>query len=134
MKTINCLCILFLLLSSCSKNNSKEPDKPDLPKSVVGYWVGKYGNGDDAPNSPYMFLLKNDGTMRAYDNPDTTLQNKTDGVYTFESNKLTCSYKFNESFDLSATATLSADGKTLTGTFGSRPNTTGRGNFKMTRQ
>jgi hypothetical protein len=78
MKTLYLLLsvITVLAIASSCKKSSNSP----APKSVVGYWVGDYGSGTATPSEGYAFLFRTNGTVRVYNNSDTTTALAAEGI------------------------------------------------------
>ncbi|MDE3213508.1 MAG: hypothetical protein KGM98_09765 [Bacteroidota bacterium] len=123
--------IIVMSIFSCSKKNAT------TTPSVVGYWAGVYGNGIATPSIFYSFLIRSNGTVRIYaNNADTAAADLAVGNYSYTSSTITINkYSYiNGTGTYSVTGTLSADGKTWSGTWGAGANTTGGGTFSVTKQ
>ncbi|MCU0471631.1 MAG: hypothetical protein MUF58_23920 [Arcicella sp.] len=110
------------LIQSCSKSEAPAP-------SMVGYWVGKYGNGSGAAQRDLSYLLYANGTMRIYDgnNTDTAKADKGKGTYFVSGTKIngTGTSLVNSTYRFSFVATTDEQFTTMSGTWGSGTTTTG---------
>jgi hypothetical protein len=113
----------MMLLVSVSCKKKKDP--PPAP-TVIGYWVGKYGNGSDAATLDYAFVFKSDGTVKVYaNNADTSRATKGDGTYTISGTRITSTYVYPGNLRYSAIGTVDANFKIMTGTWGNGTVSTG---------
>ena len=121
--------IAIALFEACSKSKDPEPTP-----SILGFWVGKYGNSAGAANADYAFLFKADGSLKVYANDaDTSKATKAVGTYFISGTKITASYTYPGNAKYSAAATADVNFKTLSGTWGSGTSTTGN-TFFMNKQ
>ncbi len=114
---------LFLTIgiaaTSCKKESTPTP-------TVVGYWVGKYGNGAAAATLDYAFLFKADGTVKVYaNNADTSLASKAEGTYSVSGTKINTTYTYPGNIKYSSVSNADAEFTTMSGTWGSGTSTTG---------
>lgn len=79
LKTSTLAFLLGLVFISCKKDEADEP-------SPVGFYVGLEGLGTDVPNYDIALLIRDNGTIRYYDSPDTTKGAKREGTYTMNGN------------------------------------------------
>jgi hypothetical protein len=84
-----------ITFTSCKKEHA-------IPKpSVVGYWKGKFGIGQQNDTHGYAFIFRENGTVRVYyyssSNPDTTVAAIADGTYLLTGNQVNTThiYLFN---------------------------------------
>ena len=111
--------LLGLLLNACKKDNAVAP-------SMVGYWVGKYGNTSGAAQTDYAFLLDANGSMKVYaNNADTAKASKAKGTYFISGTKINGTYAYSVNQNYSFTATSDEKFTTLSGSWGSGTTTTG---------
>jgi hypothetical protein len=79
-----------ILLSSCKKENPPAP-----PASITGFWKGKFGFGPTTyPDQRYAFLFRSDGTVRVFDNTDTSNAAIAEGTYAVNSSIVTTTYTY----------------------------------------
>jgi hypothetical protein len=85
---------LFFLAIAASFMVMATSCKKDDPKpSIIGFWKGKSGSGDDIPSGPFSILLKSDNTTRFYSGfTDTANVDKFDGTFTYINNIMTATY------------------------------------------
>ncbi len=121
------ICTLIIVWAGCTRN--------DPAPGVIGFWQGKYGVGNNYPTSGYSFLFRGDGTVRVFDNLDTTTANKAEGTYTFQGYDVTTHYTFLNGGDtFSSVAKINVRLSFMEGTWGRGGNTSGMGNFFIARQ
>ncbi|MBZ4189635.1 hypothetical protein [Niabella beijingensis] len=119
--------LLLFLAPACKKDKDETP-----PPSVVGFWEGKYGNGNTVPGLPYFFLFRSNGTVRVYaDNSDTTAAGKAEGTYIVTGATVKTTYTYPPSTSYSTTASVDAGFSAMDGTWGSGANTSGNGTFRI---
>ena len=123
------LCIIF---SSCKKSNDPAPTAP----GYVGLWKGKYGTTTAYPTAGYAFLFRNDGTVRVFNNADTTSGSKAEGTYAISGGTVTTTYTYLApgSGQYSTSTTINPNYTFQEGTWGSGTNTTNGGNFFIVKQ
>jgi hypothetical protein len=110
---------LILLTNACKKEETVAP-------SMVGYWVGKYGNSSGAAQTDYAFLLDANGTMKVYaNNADTAKASKAKGTYFVSGVKINGTYTYPGNLSYSFTATADEKFTTMSGSWGSGSSTTG---------
>lgn len=123
--------ILLAALGGCDD----DPTGPD-PTTIVGFWTGKYGSGNDYPTAGYAFLFANDGTVSVWDGTDTTTTaGKAEGTYTLTGSTVTTNYTYivgGGTFSTSGTVTPQFT--FLEGTWGSGANTTNGGRFFVVKE
>ncbi|SDC81362.1 hypothetical protein [Niabella drilacis] len=120
--------IAVFILAGCKK---KKEDLPPAP-SVVGYWEGKYGNGNAVPGQPYFFLFRSNGTVRVYaDNADTASAGKAEGTYIVSGNTVKTTYTYPPATSYSTQAVVDAGFATMDGTWGSGASVSGNGTFRI---
>ena len=111
--------LLGLLINACKKDETVAP-------SMVGYWVGKYGNSSGAAQTDYAFLLDANGTMKVYaNNADTAKASKAQGTYFISGTKINGSYAYPGNIKYSFTAVSDEKFTTMSGNWGSGISTTG---------
>jgi hypothetical protein len=126
MKTLklSLLAAAAMLAISCSKTETPKP-------SINGLWIGKYSSGATAyPIYGYAFLFRPDGTVRVFNDADTTVANKAEGTYAILGSTITTNYKFitgGQSY--STSAKINENYTFMEGTWGSGTNVTSGGNF-----
>lgn len=121
------LCLTALVMVSCTRN--------DPPPGVIGFWQGKFGVGNNNPTNGYCFIFRGDGTVRVFDNQDTTVANKAEGTYSFLGYDVTTKYTFlNGGDSYSSTAKINVRLSFMEGTWGRGNNTSGMGHFYINRQ
>ncbi|GAB3026545.1 hypothetical protein GCM10027051_34170 [Niabella terrae] len=125
IKTLMAVAFFLLCgLLACKKDNPKP--------TVVGYWTGEYGNGNDIPSHPYYFLFRSNGTVRVYaDSEDTATAGKAEGTYIVTGNTVKTTYLYPPSTSYSTTATVDEGFTTMDGTWGSGASTSGLGTFRI---
>lgn len=122
--------ITAMSLSACKKDDPKP--------GLTGFWTGKYGNVDSYPTSGYAFLFRGDGTVRVFNNSDTTgaAVSKAEGIYSFLGSTVTAKYTYLGV----AGATYSVSAKVndqftfMEGTWGPGENTSGSGKYFLVKQ
>jgi hypothetical protein len=123
------LCLLF---SSCKKDNT--PAAPADP-AYVGLWKGKYGTGTAYPSYGYAFLFRNDGTVRVFNDSDTTTASKAEGIYSILGSTVNTTYKYiSGGSQYSTAAVMDLKASFIEGTWGSGTNTTNGGKFFVVKQ
>jgi len=117
-------------LSACKKDDPKP--------GLTGFWTGKYGNGNDYPTSGYAFLFRGDGTVRVFNNSDTTSAavTKAEGIYSFLGSTVTAKYTYltggNPTYSVSAK--VNDQFTFMEGTWGPGDNTSGNGRYFLVKQ
>lgn len=122
-KTVIFVGLLFtlVLVQSCKKDDEAAP-----APTVVGYWVGKYGNGAGAATLDYAFLFRADGTLKVYaNNTDTAAAAKATGTYWISGTKVNTTYTYPGNMKYSSASTADENFTTMSGTWGSGTVTTG---------
>jgi hypothetical protein len=109
---------LFFLAIAASFMVMATSCKKDDPKpSIIGFWKGKGGSGDDIPSEPFSILLKSDNTTRFYNGfTDTANVDKFDGTFTYVNNIMTAIYPEVEvklTAQVNAPITLMQQGKII---------------------
>ncbi|WP_375448319.1 hypothetical protein [uncultured Fibrella sp.] len=118
---------ILSIAGACSKKDDPTP-------TMIGFWVGKYGNGSSAATIDYAFLLKSDGSMKVYaNNADTAKASKASGTYFISGTKINGSYVYAGTDKYSMTATTDDKFTTMSGSWGSGTTTTGN-TFFMTKR
>ncbi len=70
------LLTVLLFTAACSKKNSAPA------KTLTGYWVGAFSYGNAYPTGYYGIIFRPDGTVRIYEDADTTKSLATsEGTY-----------------------------------------------------
>jgi hypothetical protein len=87
-KTSALALLLGIVFISCKKDK-EEP-------SPVGFFVGLEGLGTDVPIYDFALLIRDNGTVRYYDSPDTTKGASREGTYTMNGNLIDFRIKFTE--------------------------------------
>ena len=124
------LCTVAVLFA-CSKK-----DNPPTP-NIVGYWTGLYGTvSQPTPYLDYAVLFRSNGTVRVFDDLDTSNSFRSEGTYTVSGNTVKTTYAYVGMPDdtYSTSATLNANLTTMTGTWGRYSSTSGLGAFNLTKQ
>ena len=142
LKIILPLLVLIVGLASCKKDDpeviTNTVNVPVTPTpTIVGLWKGKYGNGAGVyPSSGYAFLYRADGTVRVFNNTDTTIAAKGEGTYLKSGSIVTCTYTYvtGGTGTFSTSATIDANMTFLEGTWGSGTNTTNGGLYFVNKQ
>jgi len=117
-----------LIITGCKK---KKEDAPPAP-AVVGYWEGKYSDGNAVPDLSYFFLFRSNGTVRVYaDDADTVAAGKAEGTYIVNGNTVKTTYTYAPSTSYSTQAIVDAGFATMEGTWGSGANVSGNGTFRI---
>jgi hypothetical protein len=158
MKNIIFLFVTIFLLSviftSCSKPNVSTTtttwdtthvndtttirDTLPYPATIIGFYVGQIGNSTDYPTFQMDFLLRSDGTVRAYNNNistpgyfDTSAIPPAEGLYTVSGDTVftTCAYVSNPTDIFSTMAILNSDSTYMEGSWGFGSVNTGGGYF-----
>lgn len=122
-KTVTFVGLLFtlVLVQACKKDKEEAP-----APSVVGFWVGKYGNGSNAADLDYAFLFRADGTLKIYaNNADTAAATKATGTYWISGTKVNTTFTYSNNLKYSSASTADANFTTMSGTWGSGTVTTG---------
>lgn len=125
-----CFVLVFL---SCKKSSDPAP-APD--PAYVGFWKGKYGNGATAyPANGYAFLFRKDGTVRVFNNTDTTVAAKAEGIYSMLGTAVNTTYTYIVGGAQYSTVTSIDPNYTFQeGSWGSGTNTTNGGKFFIVKQ
>jgi hypothetical protein len=121
-----------LLFSSCKKDNpAPVPSDP----AYVGLWKGKYGTGTAYPSYGYAFLFRKDGTVRVFNDNDTTTASKAEGTYSISGSTVNTTYKYiSGGYQYSTAAIMDLNASFIEGTWGSGTNTTNGGKFFIAKQ
>jgi hypothetical protein len=125
---------LFFLAIAASFMVMATSCKKDDPKpSIIGFWKGKYGNGNDIPTFDYAVLFKSGNKIRVYagNNADTTLATKFDGTYN-DDTKGVITTLYDE--DLLTSAIVDGNYTVMQGTIGFSPSVSNLGTFNLTKQ
>jgi len=115
------LVAFIVLATACSKSNNKAVQ----PKSIIGYWSGKYGGAYTYPTSGYHFLFRSDGTVRVYDGTDTASSGVAEGTYTFQDSTVMTNYSYGGGSAYSTYAIVNSTYTSMQGTWGQEPNISG---------
>lgn len=136
MKTSKLLFLLMVIgmiavsLTACKKD--------DPAPGLTGFWTGKYGNGNAYPTSGYAFLLRKDGTIRVFNDSDTTKASVTpaEGIYSFLGSTLTAKYTYLGAggTTFSVSAQVNDQFTFMEGTWGPGDNTSGNGRYFLVKQ
>lgn len=133
MKTLSLKAILLVLFFTAFATTSCKKDKVQAPQPVIeGSWLGKYGSGNNTPNTFYSFNILPNGVLqiKAPNNGITgTGTWKLDGVnfkgvYTYSNS--------NETYNLAAK--FDENAKTITGSWGEGDVSAGDGEFYLNKQ
>ncbi len=99
--------VFSALFFSCKKDNSGEEQRDpdlDLPEltatTMLGYYVGHYGSGANAPNIDYAFRLMSNSAIVVYDqSADTVNGKKAYGTWEYNAatKKIKTYYRYNDS-------------------------------------
>ena len=121
-----------LIYFGCKKDN------PEPKPSMVGFWQGKYGVGDDYPSNGYAFLFRADGTIRVFNGTDTTSAavSKAEGIYSILGSTVTARYTYMSDGEdtFSFAGKVNAQFTFLEGTWGTGDNTVGNGKYFVVKQ
>ena len=143
MKTLKLFITAILIASTfvaCKKDDPITPsgtsEKP-LPvnpdKSMKGTWVGKYGYGNDSPDTYYCFKMDDDGTLEEWNSLNTQ---SGVGTWSLSGTLYTASTHFlppyNSIFLLSST--LDTATMRISGNWGYSPSTINGGKFYLVKQ
>ena len=115
-----------ITLSSCKK------DSPAT--TAAGVWTGKYGIGNDAPNTYFSFVVNNNGTMQARtgdeNNPSlgSGTWKITDGIFTG-----VYFYNSDPSFKYNVSAKIDLTKNSMEGSWGHGETVADKGTYTMTR-
>jgi hypothetical protein len=125
------ICLSFIFIS-CKKSSDAAPADP----GYVGLWKGKYGNGATTyPTLGYAFLFRNDGTVRVFNDTDTSIATKAEGTYSITGAAVTATYKYiSNSSQYSVAATIDPKFTFQEGTWGTGTNTTNGGKYFIVKQ
>lgn len=133
MKTLSLKAILLVLFFTAFATTSCKKDKVQAPQPVIeGSWLGKYGSGNNTPNTFYSFNILPNGVLqiKAPNNGITGAGTwKLDGVnfkgvYTYSNS--------NETYNLAAK--FDENAKTITGSWGEGDVSAGDGEFYLNKQ
>ena len=84
--------ILFVALCTFVSCSKKKDDVPPAP-TMAGKWVGKWGNGNETPNTYFSFTINANGTLTVEEgNP---LDFGT-GTWTLEGDTFKAVYEYND--------------------------------------
>ena len=124
--------IVPVLLTACKK------DDPE-PRTVTGFWVGKYGSNNNYPTSDYAFLFRGDGTVRVFSGgADTTSAgvSKAEGIYSFLGSTVTAKYTYMGAggTTFSVSAKVNSKFTFMEGTWGPGDNTSGSGRYFVVKE
>ena len=130
LRLVTVMLLLGSTFASCNKDNDVEP--PAF--SVEGVYTGKYGFGNDAPDTEQKYNIKAGGVFQEIGINSGAVVGE--GAWQMNGNTLTATYTivwspFNK-YSISATFDP-ATGK-LTGTWGSDNNATDGGKIEMIKQ
>jgi hypothetical protein len=119
MKKLLILSLISLaFLSACKDTAAPTP-------SLNGFWKGKYSNVvKENPTITWALFFNTDGTMKAYDNADTTKASKALGKYTLTGNNLNIVYKYGNTANLYGNFIIDPKYTFIEGTWGSSATTT----------
>ena len=123
------VCFIF---SSCKKSADPMPTDP----GYVGLWKGKYGNGATTyPVNGYAFLFRNNGTVRVFNNSDTSAATKAEGTYSITGGTINTTYTYlGTTQQYSTTSNIDPKYTFQEGTWGSGTNTSNGGNYFIVKQ
>jgi hypothetical protein len=133
MKQINFLFVIFAFTVTFIACKKKECPAPTY--QAEGLWVGKYGNGTNAPSSGFSMVLETGGKITVADGDNITSSTKAVGTWTLTGNIFKATYTYSgggSTFTIQAN--WSNDGKMTSGTWGSGTNPTGSGTWFMDRK
>ena len=116
-----------LLAVSCSKDNDD-----DSTPTITGFWSGAYGNGTSIPTLDYAFLFRTDGTVRVFNNSDTTAATKAEGTYTISGVNVNTTYSYIGQTTVYNTKAIANESFTqMNGQWGSGTSTSSGGTFYL---
>lgn len=128
-KLIIALLVCSFVFISCKK------DKAPETASIVGFWKGKWGNGDAYPVYGYAALFRANGTVRVFDGADTATASKAEGTYTVAGTTVTANYTYTgSSSPLAISAIVDAKFTFLEGTWGTSPSATSGGKWILNKK
>lgn len=111
--------IAISVLSSCRKETVKPPVEQEEPQevSMLGYWEGAYGLGNDEPTFYFALKIKNETELIVVDADKNILGT---GTWVLEDELFTAQYSFNETPNLinSLAAKYDKDARRLSGSWG----------------
>lgn len=88
---ISLLLVSTYIFTSCEKDEIVKEN----PKTVEGFWEGKFGNGDDEPDQYIAYLFRKDGSVKVYGDPDTTKTPFANGLYEVNGQNIGAKYIYN---------------------------------------
>lgn len=111
-------------------------DKDDDTPSLTGYWQGAYSTSPGGPlNSNWSMLFRENGTVRVFDDADTNIAFKAEGVYNITGRTVRTQYTYSGGGGTySSSGELNANSSEITGTWGTGSSSSSAGNFSLTRQ
>lgn len=122
--------IIAVSLSACKKN--------DPAPGLTGFWTGKYGSGNNYPTNGYAFLFRSDGTVRVFNDSDTTnaAVTRAEGIYSFLGSTVTAKYTYLNAggSTFSVTGAVNSQFTFIEGTWGPGDNTSGNGRYFLVKQ
>jgi len=134
MKSLNLKQILGILFmaaiafTACSKKDSIPAPQP----TIEGSWLGKYGNGNNAPVTFYSFNLLKGGVLEVRAQDNTV---KGSGTWELNGEIFTAKYQYNVGFaKYNMAAKYDANAKTLTGSWVSGDTVADDGEFFLNKQ
>ncbi len=113
-------------------------DDPQPAPSMVGFWQGKYGTSNNYPTNGYAFLFRSDGTVRVFNDSDTTSAavGRGEGIYSILGSTVTAKYTYfgPGGATFSVSGMVNSSFTFLEGTWGPGDNTSGNGRFFIVKQ
>ena len=131
-KSMAMLMLVAFTFVSCKKN--KDTVTPPATVAVEGSYTGKYGFGNDIPDTDQKYKIKAGGVFQEIGvNSGTVIG---EGTWQMNGNTLTAKYTINFSpySKYSISATFDAATGKLVGTWGGENNPTDGGKIDMTKQ
>jgi hypothetical protein len=121
-----------ILFASCKK------DSPVPQPSIVGFWKGKIGIGQQYPIYGYAYLFRDNGTVRVYflgNNSDTTLAKVAEGSYLLTGTQLNTTHTYFPNGSQHSTVGIINGNYSFTeGTWASIQNPNHNGKFFLNKQ
>jgi hypothetical protein len=111
-------------------------DDPTGPPSetVVGKWVGAYGNEDAKPANDYTFFFADDSTVGVIDGLGEEADVEAHGTWTVVGDTVRTTYTYDSGGTYSTEAVLTKSRTRMTGTWGEDPSVTDGGKLTLKQQ
>jgi len=134
LKNVAILMLATLLFASCKKDNDLLPPPTEQTASAEGLYTGKYGFGNDVPDTDQKYRIKAGGVFQEIGLSSGTVVGQ--GTWTMNGNTLTANYTitFAPFTKYSIVATFNAASGKLVGTWGGEHDPADGGKIDMTRQ